>query len=42
MGELLLRPVGEGWPGYCGGFRRRLGALHEGWVLLVEGRGHFG
>ena len=42
MGELLLRPAGGGWPGRCGGCRRRLGALHEGWVLLDEGGVHFG
>ena len=42
MGELLLRPAGGGWPGRCGGCRRRLGALHEGWVLLDEGWVHFG
>ena len=32
----------RGWPGRCGGCRRRLGALHEGWVLLDEGGVHFG
>ena len=28
--------------GHCGGLRRRLDALHEGWVLLDEGGVHFG
>ena len=42
MRELPLRPVGEERPGHCGGFRRRLGALHEGGALLEEGGGHFG
>ena len=42
MGELLLRPAGEGCLGHCGGCRRRLDALHEGWVLLDEGWVHFG
>ena len=42
MGELLLRLVGGGRPGDCGGYRRRLDALHEGGVLLDEGRGYFG
>ena len=41
VGELLLQPVGGGWPGHCGGFRRRLGALHEGGVLLEEGWGYW-
>ena len=41
-GELLLQPGGAGCPGHCGGFRRRLDALHEGGVLLEEGRVHFG
>ena len=42
MGELLLQSAGVGCPGHCGGLRRRLDALHEGWVLLDEGRVHFG
>ena len=42
MGELLIRPVGGGWPGHCGGFWRLLDALHEGGVLLEEGWVHFG
>ena len=42
MGELLLRLVGGGRPGDCGGCRRRLDALHEGGVLLDEGWGYFG
>ena len=41
VGE-LFRPVGGGGPGRCGGCRRRLGALHEGGVLLEEGWGYFG
>ena len=41
VGE-LLRPVGGGRPGRRGGCRRRLGALHEGWVLLDEGWGYWG
>ena len=41
-GELLLGPVGGGRPGDCGGYRRRLDALHEDGVLLDEGRGYFG
>ena len=32
----------RGCPGHCGGCRRRLDALHEGWVLLDEGGVHFG
>ena len=32
----------EGPLGHCGGLRRRLDALHEGWVLLDEGGVHFG
>ena len=32
----------RGWPGHCGGCRRRLDALHEVWVLLDEGGVHFG
>ena len=42
IGELLLQSAGEGLPGHCGGVRRRLGALHEGGVLLGEGGVHFG
>ena len=42
MAELLLQPVGADTPGHCGGLRRRLDALHEGGVLLDEGRVHFG
>jgi len=42
MGELLHRPAGGGCPGHCGGLRRRPGELHEGGVLLDEGRVHFG
>ena len=42
MGELLLWPAGEGRPGHCGGFRHRPGELHEGGMLLDEGRVHFG
>ena len=42
VGALLLQPVGGGRPGHCGGLRRRLGALHEGGVLLEEGWGYFG
>ena len=34
--------LSEGCPGHCGGLRRRLDALHEGGVLLDEGRVHFG
>ena len=29
-------------PGDCGGCRRRLGAMHEGGVLLEEGWGYCG
>jgi len=32
----------RGCLGHCGGLRRRLDALHEGWVLLDEGGVHFG
>ena len=42
MGELLHRPAGGGCPCHCGGLRRRPGELHEGGVLLDEGRVHFG
>ena len=42
MAELLLQPVGADTPGHCGSLRRRLDALHEGGVLLDEGRVHFG
>ena len=42
MGELLLQSAGGGSLGHCGGLRRRLDALHEGWVLLDEGWVHFG
>ena len=42
MGELLLRSVRGDRPGLCGGFRHRLDELHEGGVLLDEGRVHFG
>ena len=39
MGELLIRPAGGGCPGHCGGLRRRLGALHEGWGATGGGLG---
>ena len=42
VGGLLLRPVGGGRPGHCGGLRCRLVALHEGGVLLDEGWRYFG
>ena len=42
MGALLHRPAGEGCPGHCGSFRHRPGELHEGGMLLDEGRVHFG
>ena len=38
-GELLLQPAGGGWPGHCGGCRRRLAALHEGWGATGRGLG---
>ena len=41
-GELLLGPVGGDRPDDCGGYRRRLDALHEGGALLDEGWGYCG
>ena len=39
MAELLLQPVGADTPGHCGGLRRRLDALHEGWGATGRGSG---
>ena len=41
-GRTAASPVGADTSGHCGGLRRRLDALHEGGVLLDEGRVHFG
>ena len=39
MRELLHRPAGGGCPGLCGGCRRRLESLHEGWGATGGGWG---